>query len=93
MITSQLNQWKYTDNTMNTKRTLVECIFYLPMIIHLLIPNKEFIGIKRDITVSLLHTLTPEEVKKLYFKVVRILHPDKIPGIYIMIMSMLCVYM
>ena len=99
IINNKLNQWKYADSAMETKRNLAECIFYLPTIISLLIPNKEFIGIKREITANLLHSLTAEEVKKLYFKVVRILHPDKIPGkfadigyIYKLIVVIRCAY-
>lgn len=76
-VSKQIEQWKYVGSTRQVK-ALQDLLLDLPLIVPTLIPDVDAIGIRQPLDAS--NPLTSEEIRKVYLKVVRCIHPDKLGG-------------
>ncbi len=74
-VRARVDRWKFAPGSQRQVKALQDLLADLPSVVPSLIPNAAALGIN-DASVE----LGPDEIRKVYLRVVRAIHPDKLAG-------------
>jgi len=76
MINKKVAEWKFVSGSTRQVKAMQDLLADLPLVVPSLIANVDAVGIRQPLDAS--NPLSPDEIRKVYLKVVRCIHPDKL---------------